>query len=823
LLRLNVDLAGLKEKHMLSEGALRVERICRELEKYSRNRGVSVEELEDITFVMLSAWILQSESRTHLYGSPNRASNLDDLISSILNVGNPNTLEQEFEHLRRLLAQAVHCDWVGVTRGAGVLALAIRHIAGMLMYELTDLDQNVRRHVMDAFFYKLFARLIPTSQRHNELVARYVTPLAHFFEGIAELQPGTGEVFTQTQMPERADVNFNHQSDLPPELHHRLRFLRNLRLAAHDIPFEGHPSNGRAFNLWLFDKSLTIDRAAYGNHPVWFERENKLEGLANARRKSRPPMFVVVTGKDRHTYKKDEHLRRELIAHHELRAVIDFTSFTAKATSTATYSLWYFAPPFPDYPDRIAQIDVTQLRLNPKTDEILTCASLVGALLKTWTEGSPVSQTILQESGAPRRIIDFIEQALGMSDTEIPGFLRFVSQDQMQEKGYSLRAEDYVKRYKDEAWRAEVDIDPVLMKLRPATHGQSVYLIGDNGAGKSLALRDIATALALQGRDTFGVSFGTTDRFDRSANAEPLKSHFTYAGARNVRGGPNMNRFLGELGDMVKDIFDNPVRLDCFETALDQLGFQPKQYLVPVTMKSTSDHLERVLADIHPLSDLGTTEREQEQLEQRRALAKGAYKIAVMRHESPEIVVFDTLSSGEQQVLTMVIKIVANVQRGTTVLLDEPEISLHVAWQRHLPHVLREFSRVLDCSFVVATHSPIVIASASNVHDHCFVMTKRQLEELSPHARKSVEASLFEGFRTYTPYTHHIQERCAEIISRIIGESDVQGQVWGDENRFLGELESLKEKLSESMAHGAASDRTLVDKAIAAVREILTP
>lgn len=808
---------------MLSEGALRAERICRELEKYSRNRGVSVVELEDITYVMLGAWILQSEARTHFYMSFERASQLDGLILSILNAGNPEWLEEEIAHLRNLLALAVHCDWVGVTRGSGVLALAIRHIAGMLMYELADLDLNVRRHVMDAIFYKLFTRLIPTSQKHNQLVTRYVAPLAHFFEGIAELQPGTGEVFTQTLMQERADVSFNHQSDLPLELHHRLRFLRNLRLAAYDIPFEGHPSNGKTFNLWLFDKSLTINRAAYGNQPVWFERENKLEGLANARRKSRPPMFVVVTGKDRQTYKKDEHLRHELIFHHELRAVIDFTSFTAKANSTSTYSLWYFGPPFPDYPDQVAQIDVTQLRLNPKTDEILTCASLVGALLKTWTEGRPVSQTILQESGAPRRIIDFIEQALGMSDTEIPGFLRFVSQDQMQEKSYSLRAEDYVKRYKDDAWRAEVEIDPILVKLRPDTHGQSVYLIGDNGAGKSLALRDTATALARQGRRSFGVSFGTTDRFDRSANSEPLKSHFTYAGARNVRSGPNMNRFFGELGDMVKDIFDNPVRLSCFETALDQLGFQPKQYLVPVTMKSTSDHLERALADIHPLSDLGTTEREQEQLKQRRALPKGAYKIAVMRHESPEIVVFDTLSSGEQQILTMVIKIVANVQRGTTVLLDEPEISLHVAWQRQLPHVLREFSRVLGCSFVVATHSPIVIASASNVHDHCFVMTKRRLKELSPRARKSVEASLFEGFQTYTPYTHHIQERCAEIISRIIGESDEQGQIWGDENYFLGELESLKEKLSESKVQGVASDQTLVEKAIAAVREIMTP
>lgn len=807
---------------MLSEGALRAERICRELARFSKSSGFGELEACDIAYVLLGAFCLQADSRLQDYLPAPRAAELQKLTYELLNVADPDSSERQLHELRHLLALAMNCEWVGVSRGTGVLPHAVYYISGLLMYELSELDQDVRRQVIDALFYKLFARLIPTAPKHHRQIAMYALPLAQFFGGIAELQPGSGEVFTQSGLPERADSQFDHRpGDLPPELCDRLRFLRNLRLAVHDIPFEGHSLDGRTLNLWLFDKSLEFSRDAYGDRSMLFLKESKIKGLVDVRRKGDPPMFVVFTGKDRRAYNKDEYLRRELIFDHDLRAVIDFTSFTAKGTGL--FSLWYFGPPFPEYRDQVALIDVRQLKLNINSEEVFTCASLVGSLLRAWTEGRPIDHSVLEESGAPRRVITFIEEALSARFDEIPGFLRFIHRDQMQEQGYSLRAEDYVKRYKDDAWRAEVEIDPILVKLRPDTHGQSVYLIGDNGAGKSLALRDIATALALQGRDTFGVSFGTTDRFDRSANTEPLKSHFTYAGARNVRGGPNMNRFLGELGDMVKDIFDNPVRLGCFETALDQLGFQPKQYLVPVTMKSTSDHLERVLADIHPLSDLGTTKREQEQLEQRRALAKGAYKIAVMRHESSEIVVFDTLSSGEQQILTMVIKIVANVQRGTTVLLDEPEISLHVAWQRKLPHVLREFSRVLDCSFVVATHSPIVIASASNVHDHCFVMTKRQLEELSPHARKSVEASLFEGFQTYTPYTHHIQERCAEIISRIIGESDEQGQIWGDENYFLGELESLKEKLSESKVQGVASDQILVEKAIAAVREIMTP
>jgi hypothetical protein len=92
---------------------------------------------------------------------------------------------------------------------------------------------------------------------------------------------------------------------------------------------------------------------------------------------------------------------------------------------------------------------------------------------------------------------------------------------------------------------------------------------------------------------------------------------------------------------------------------------------------------------------------------------------------------------------------------------------------------------------------------------------------LKPVQRRSVEASLFEGFNTYTPYTHHIQERCAEIVSRVIGEADDDGIVSGNEAALLEELKSLKIKLGNTRRQEAEQDIALVDKAIVAVENIL--
>jgi predicted ATP-binding protein involved in virulence len=67
------------------------------------------------------------------------------------------------------------------------------------------------------------------------------------------------------------------------------------------------------------------------------------------------------------------------------------------------------------------------------------------------------------------------------------------------------------------------------------------------------------------------------------------------------------------------------------------------------------------------------------------------------------------LSSGEKQILLMFYTILFHSQNGSVVIIDEPEISLHVLWQQSLGDYLNDISRVRNVQMVIATHSPQVI------------------------------------------------------------------------------------------------------------------
>jgi predicted ATP-binding protein involved in virulence len=67
------------------------------------------------------------------------------------------------------------------------------------------------------------------------------------------------------------------------------------------------------------------------------------------------------------------------------------------------------------------------------------------------------------------------------------------------------------------------------------------------------------------------------------------------------------------------------------------------------------------------------------------------------------------LSSGEQHELVLFYELLFRVPAGSLILIDEPEISLHVAWQIEFLHDLLEVARLADLDIVLATHSPQII------------------------------------------------------------------------------------------------------------------
>ena len=73
-----------------------------------------------------------------------------------------------------------------------------------------------------------------------------------------------------------------------------------------------------------------------------------------------------------------------------------------------------------------------------------------------------------------------------------------------------------------------------------------------------------------------------------------------------------------------------------------------------------------------------------------------------------------SLSSGEKQVLRILLE--ALLAGANTMIVDEPELSMHIDWQRELVGSLRELNP--DCQLILATHSPEVMVGVDDAQIH---------------------------------------------------------------------------------------------------------
>ena len=67
------------------------------------------------------------------------------------------------------------------------------------------------------------------------------------------------------------------------------------------------------------------------------------------------------------------------------------------------------------------------------------------------------------------------------------------------------------------------------------------------------------------------------------------------------------------------------------------------------------------------------------------------------------------LSSGEKQEIILFYKLIFETPENTLLLIDEPEISLHIAWQKKFMDDLYKIIKFKNLNVIVATHSPQII------------------------------------------------------------------------------------------------------------------
>lgn len=82
------------------------------------------------------------------------------------------------------------------------------------------------------------------------------------------------------------------------------------------------------------------------------------------------------------------------------------------------------------------------------------------------------------------------------------------------------------------------------------------------------------------------------------------------------------------------------------------------------------------------------------------------------------------LSSGEQHEVVLLYELLFKTESNTLILIDEPEISLHVIWQKAFVEDLERIAKIRDIPFLISTHSPQIVNNRWELTKDLFELAK---------------------------------------------------------------------------------------------------
>lgn len=719
------------------------------------------------------------------------------------------------EMLREILGAEVGAPWIKSP------AKAISGIYSIIM-DFSH-DPSDIRYLFETAFRRYINSISPSDFKISRRVAVLASFLAPENAEISDYFVESGDLVFSALTKKKYQKNKLHAFFEPPDsLALRLRLgMKNMRLEVQrdaslsnsSFVFVSHPSQMVSRQQHLRNFERLTDKSALEGLDRLFQK-NGGWGLS----------LIVVPGADRTAGGFRQQIR-DYISKNHLLAVVDIPFTDSSPSKQKTVSAWLLSGAVNNR-DKVLFIDSTKPLRATGASNYEDALRFVANIIKIWSGKSygipdPSDLDSLGEFGGMFR------QEFRDGYRDVAGMCKEISIEELESKNWNLVASKYI--FESASRRTKLptlDSNPVLDILKNNNFSSKrVYVIGNNGEGKSLLLNELIDHLSLSGISTIGLSFGLTDRFPFSKEATEEIAQFSYIGARTAEGTVTLRSTNRVLVQYMKRIQTEQKRLDVFLSVMGVLGFRHSLFMVPLAYKNRSlaDQPE-ILSQVITLTDNAA-----ENLDVLDGNSHVSYAIALMRKSTrAEIVTFEELSSGEQQLLILAVKIIANTSSKSVILVDEPEISLHVSWQRAIPEVFEIISEKLQCSIVIATHSPIVIASAVKFEDYCFVAQRQTLNPITTHKSQSVDTLLFDSFKTYTHQTRRVHELCAGMVAKAIKRINSEGT---DKNTpsdlnfdLLVELDCISEVIRSAPTgisdEQLVKDLALVEKARAAIGEI---
>lgn len=139
---------------------------------------------------------------------------------------------------------------------------------------------------------------------------------------------------------------------------------------------------------------------------------------------------------------------------------------------------------------------------------------------------------------------------------------------------------------------------------------------------------------------------------------------------------------------------------------------------------------------------------------------------------------FEELSSGERNLISLGLKIISHASKHTLILIDEPEISLHLQWQMEFhKNLIKMLEPYRNYHVVIATHSPVLVSEAARnsrsdtifvlkgAHEHSNIdLIDRNFKIIESDEIRSCDDLTLMHFHTPTYNSKAIDIRIAELV-----------------------------------------------------------
>lgn len=180
-------------------------------------------------------------------------------------------------------------------------------------------------------------------------------------------------------------------------------------------------------------------------------------------------------------------------------------------------------------------------------------------------------------------------------------------------------------------------------------------------------------------------------------------------------------------------------------------------------------------------------------------LVKAGYlklsKVTLYDRRTKDKVHFHQASSGQQCMLLLFLGLSGVMADNSLVCIDEPEISLHPKWQAEFIGLLQDaFSHYSGCHFLIATHSPQVVAGLTSANGFVADLENGELLFSSNYARKSADFQLSEIFHEPGFKNEYIIRRLLVILSKLSKGEDLTEE----DRRKIRDFDALRGRIDEA-------------------------